>query len=264
MQYIIFTSLMIVFLIALGVKWEIKLKIVIPWAVFVAALGIFLLIILAKYIPDLSLVINVILSLILGVVVTASMILLLFYRDPKRVPPDKDNIIISPADGTIIYIKEIQGATFPFSVKGNKEIPLLTFTDEKFLQNGGYQIGIMMSYLDVHVNRTPIEGRIEYVKRIPGFFSSLKHISSLLENERVFIVIKGETFKVGLVQIASRLVRKIIPFVKDGDYVQQGQKLGVIHFGSQVDILLPKHDTLTLHVKQSEYVKAGTSIIATY
>ncbi len=89
-------------------------------------------------------------------------------------------------------------------------------------------------------------------------------MSSLLENERVFTIIENDEIKVGIVQIASRLVRRIIPYVKEGDNVQSGQRIGFIRFGSQVDVLIAAKDRISIEIKPDDDVKAGISVIATY
>jgi len=186
----------------------------------------------------------------------------LFFRDPRRTPPDRPEAVLSPADGKIIYVKTLENGRFPIAVKKGREIPLKDFTGADFPMERGVQIGIMMSYLDVHINRAPVGGRVERLSRVPGGFHSLKHADSLLENERVFSVIGNSEIRVGIVQIASRLVRRIVPFVDEGDEVRQGARIGAIRFGSQVDLLLPDRDGLTVTAEVGDYVKAGLTILA--
>ena len=118
--------------------------------------------------------------------------------------------------------------------------------------------------MDIHVNRSPVSGTISFLKRIPCKFHSLKKISSLLENERVMAIVDGGTIKIGLVLIASRLVRRISIYLNEGEHAQIGQRIGIIRFGSQVDILLPNINTLRIDTKPGEKVKAGVSVLATY
>lgn len=264
MIYILFIILLFTFLISLGVKWEIKLKIVIPWTFLMAFLGCLSLYFLNMIFPNLSLISQLIIGFAQTGIITGIVILSLFYRDPERIPPAKENIILSPADGKVLYIKEINNGAFPFAIKGRKNIPLKEFIQEDFIVEQGIQIGIEMTYLHVHVNRTPIKGKIICIKRIPGHFYSLKKISNLMENERVFTIIEGGDIKIGIVQIATRLVRRISAFIKEGDSVEIGQRMGVIRFGSQVDILIPYKENLNILVKPDDEVKAGISIIATY
>ena len=264
MIYVVFIGLILIFLIALGIKWEIRLSIVIPWACLMASLGSLSLYYLGKTFPNLPVVTQLIICLAQSIIITGIMILIMFYRDPNRIPPNKDRIILSPADGRIIYIKQINNGDFPFAIKGKKRIDLKEFTNEEFITDRGIQIGILMTYINIHVNRSPIKGRINRIIKIPGHFLSLKNISSILENERVFTIIDGNEINIGIVQIASRLVRRIYSYVKEGENVQIGQRIGIIKFGSQVDILIPYLDTINILVKPNEEVKAGTTIIATY
>jgi len=264
MIYILFIVLIFTFLISLGVKWEIKLNIVIPWTFLMVFLGCLSLYFLNRIFPNLSIISQLIIGFGQTSIITSVVILLFFYRDPERIPPAKEKIILSPADGKVLYIREINNSVFPFAVKGRENISLKEFTEEDFIADQGLQIGIEMTYLHVHVNRTPIKGKIMCIKRIPGHFYSLKKISSLLENERVFTIIEGEDIKIGIVQIASRLVRRISAFIKEGDSVEIGQRMGVIRFGSQVDILIPYEENLNVLIRPYDEVKAGISIIATY
>jgi phosphatidylserine decarboxylase len=87
-------------------------------------------------------------------------------------------------------------------------------------------------------------------------------MDSLLENERIFSIIRGPDIRVGIVQIASRVVRRIVPFVKEGDIVCQGDRIGVIRFGSQVDVLIPNGQGVSVLVERGDYVKAGLSVLA--
>jgi phosphatidylserine decarboxylase len=189
-------------------------------------------------------------------------ILYCFFRDPSRTAPGDDTQIVSPADGTILYIKPIDDGYFPFAIKGRNKIPLSDFVDAGFVPEQGVQIGIGMNFLNVHVNRSPISGTVKMVRRIPGKFASLKHVASLLENERVLMVVENKDIALGIVQIASRLVRRIVPYVAEGQHVAQGQRLGMIRFGSQVDLLIPQHPGLQLVAAVGDEVTAGESVLA--
>jgi phosphatidylserine decarboxylase len=186
-----------------------------------------------------------------------------FYRDPERQPPEDDRLILSPADGQVIYIKEIEEGEIPWAEKHGRLFSLGEFIQADVLPQGGYLIGIAMNYLDVHVNRAPIGGRISLLKHIHGLFLSLKHREAILQHERVLTVIDNGQFKVGMVQIASRLVRNIVSYFQEGQDVQSGARIGVIRFGSQVDVILPQLAALRLQVMPGDKVKAGVSIIAT-
>ena len=191
--------------------------------------------------------------------------LLWFFRDPERVPPNKDGIIISPADGRIAYIKKIEKDEIPVAVKGKNHIHLDELTKTPLLDGGGYLIGIVMDILDVHVNRAPISGQILLSKHSSGKFLSYKNIMEAeIQNERNTTVIDNGYFKVGVVQIASRIVKRIVSYVNKGDFIKIGDRMGMIKFGSLVDIILPKMSSIKIMVSENERVYAGLSILAEY
>jgi phosphatidylserine decarboxylase len=140
---------------------------------------------------------------------------------------------------------------------------LKDFVQADVIPQGGHLIGIGMNYLNVHVNRAPISGRISLVKHIKGCFLSLKKKEAVVQNERNLIIIDNEHLKLGIVQIASRLVRKIVPYIQEGQEIRKGTRIGVIHFGSQVDLILSDLPSIQIKVGPGEKVKAGLSIIAT-
>jgi len=262
--YVIGDLVIIAGLYLLARKMELRLNRALPWAVLVSPLCLWLASRLSPPIPGVTLGIQILLALFMAIVASILVVLAFFFRDPKRVPPANPGSILSPADGKIIYIKALKDDLFPIAVKKGKDIPLSEFLGEPFPLENGFQIGIMMSYLDVHINRAPIAGSIEKLKRVPGVFHSLKRMDSLLDNERVFSIISGPNIKIGMVQIASRIVRRIVPFVIEGEIVRQGDRIGMIRFGSQVDLMIPGRNDLTITVKNGDYVKAGLSVVARY
>ncbi|MDD5529806.1 MAG: phosphatidylserine decarboxylase [bacterium] len=160
-----------------------------------------------------------------------------FYRDPERTIPDVQNAILSPADGFVRYIKYNEKETI---------------------------IGITLTYLDVHINRSPISGAIKDVKQIGEGFLSLKYEKGIKENRQVKMTIDNGIFKIGLTLVASRLVRKILVWVKEGQKVKQGDRIGKIVFGSQTDIVVPNLPGLKIKVKEKEQVYAGLTMLAEY
>lgn len=246
---------------AAGRKWELKVRHYVPWSLFIAALVFASTFWSSQRFPEFPTLIIAAGALATGLATSIGTMLYFFFRDPNRTPPRRDDWIISPADGTVIYIKEINNGQFPFAVKNGNSIPLSEFTTENLIPERGIQIGIAMNYLNVHVNRSPIAGKVTMLKAVPGLFASLKHIESLLDNERVLMVFENASLKVGIVQIASRLVRRIVPFVKAGQEIQQGDRVGRITFGSQVDLLVPYQENLKVCVKVGDEVFAGTSLI---
>jgi phosphatidylserine decarboxylase len=265
MTILIFVSslmLSLLTLIPLSIKWELERRLTVPAAVFIGIIsggvvyGVFTFWNLLFY--------QIIIMEFLSIgAISSSLLLWRFYRDPERVPPADENVILSPADGQIKYVKRIEKGQIPFSEKKGRTFSLDDFVQADFLQQGGHLIGIGMNYLDVHVNRAPISGKISLVKHIKGSFISLKKNEAVLQNERNLIIIDNEYFSVGIVQIASRLVRKIIPYIRESQDIQKGTRIGAIRFGSQVDLILPDLPSIHIEVEPGENVKAGLSIIAT-
>lgn len=193
---------------------------------------------------------------------TLVILVFLFFRDPERESPNLREAILSPADGRIVYVKKIDPSGIPVSEKRQKVMVMRELKDRDFLSRGGYLIGIGMSVMNVHVNRSPIAGTVEMIKRKPGKFLSLKKEEAMSENERVITVVNNGSFKIGIIQIASRLVRRIVSYVREGDRVSSGQRIGMIKFGSQVDVVIPRLDDLSLNVGVGDEVVAGMTILA--
>jgi len=176
-----------------------------------------------------------------------------FWRTPKRKVPKNENSIVSPADGQVIYIKKIEKGELPFSVKNKRISKLYEITKTELLNVPCWLIGINMTPLDVHKNCAPIHGEIILSKHTTGKFLSLKLGDSDVENERHTYVIKNEKIIVGVIQIASRLVRRIDSYVNEKDIVEKGQWIGMIRFGSQVDVIFPENCNVKVQVGQQVY-----------
>lgn len=250
-------------LVPLGMKWELDKKVTLPSAVIIGMLsGVSVAVFTSFW--QLHSIIMVTAHIFIILSVAASLLLWRFFRDPEREPPQDQNSILSPADGQIIYVKRIESGEIPCSEKKGRSIPLNDFVQSNLLSEHGTLVGIAMNFLDVHVNRAPLDGRIRLLKHIKGFFLSLKKKEAVVQNERVLTVIDNGNYKIGIVQIASRLVRKIIPYVQEGHEVRRGQRIGMIRFGSQVDLYLPDLPSLRIRINQHEKVKAGLSVIATF
>jgi phosphatidylserine decarboxylase len=165
---------------------------------------------------------------------------LFFFRNPKRSTKEPEDCLISPADGKVTEIKEI--------------------TEDEFLGSEAVRVSIFMSLASVHVNRAPGDGRIVRVEHRPGKFELAWKTEVDKENERNYILIEGDDEKILVVQIAGFLARRITSYVHEGDTVKRGDLLGIIAFGSRVDIYLPK--SYECMVKLHEMVKAGTTLLA--
>ena len=151
-----------------------------------------------------------------------------FFRDPVRVTPQGDDLIVAPADGLVTMIERVPVPVEMAGPNGLGDAPLV-------------RISIFMSVFDVHVNRTPIAGTIKQVVYISGKFLNADLDKASEENERQHILVEGhDGRRVGFTQIAGLVARRIVPFVKPGDIVAAGQRVGLIRFGSRVDVYLPE------------------------
>ena len=150
-----------------------------------------------------------------------------FFRDPVRTTPHGDRLIIAPADGLVTMIARIMP---PPELGGPDGIA------------GGEctRVSIFMSVFDVHINRAPITGRIRRIAYVPGKFVNADLDKASEDNERQhFLIEASDGLKVGMTQIAGLVARRILSFVREGDVVEAGQRVGLIRFGSRVDVYLP-------------------------
>ena len=145
-----------------------------------------------------------------------------FFRDPPRVTPIRDGLVISPADGRISRVTD----AVPPAELGLGTAPLP-------------RISVFMSVFDVHINRSPVSGRIEKMVYRAGTFINADLDKASEDNERNAFVIATPAVRIGVVQIAGLLARRIVPFVGEGHAVSAGQRIGMIRFGSRVDVYLP-------------------------
>jgi phosphatidylserine decarboxylase len=244
-----------------GWKWQLGVA---RTATAVAVMGLLssVIVVLLDGVVELSGVVTAVLVWILTVTFALALLSYRFYRDPERLPPDGAGLIVSPADGAITYVQEASGGILPVSSKLGRAYPLEELTRTSLRHKDAIVIGIAMNLLDVHVNRAPIAGRIVLRRHFKGSFGSLKKPQMVFENERVTTLIERGELQVAVVQIASRLVRQISSFVREGESVTLAQRIGVIRFGSQVDLVVPMHPGLHVTVRPGEHVQAGQSVIA--
>ena len=199
--------------------------------------------------------------LIFSVVSTAFIFTMVrFWRVPRRNVTAGPGQIVSPADGNVIYIKKITGGETPESVKGKIRSKLEELTKTPALNDGGWHIGINMTPFDLHKNCAPISGTVILNRHFSGKFLSLKDEAARNENERNTYVLVNDEVKIGVVQIASRLVRRIDSYVKEGEKVMQGDWIGMIRFGSQVDVIIPENYRVLVDIGRQIY--AAETIIA--
>lgn len=157
---------------------------------------------------------------------------LAFFRDPQRVTPQGERMIVAPADGLITLIRKVDPP---------RELVLDDGTGSPGLPPEPVtRISIFMSVFDVHINRAPIGGSVRRVVYIPGKFMNADLDKASEDNERQHILIeRSDGMRIGFTQIAGLVARRIVPFVKAGDILAAGQRVGLIRFGSRVDVYLP-------------------------
>jgi phosphatidylserine decarboxylase len=170
----------------------------------------------------------------LGVVIA------LFFRDPDRVVPLIPDVVVSPADGRVLYVGQAETSTAPLG--------------------DWFQISIFLSPLDVHVNRVPIAGRVTRVEHVPGSFLPAYREGAATKNERTEIWVQHDDAVVVFRQVVGALARRVVCRVNPGAEVQTGQRFGIMKFGSRMDVFLPT--TATLLVNVSDRVVGGETVIA--
>jgi phosphatidylserine decarboxylase len=176
-----------------------------------------------------------------------------FFRDPERVVPQGENLIVAPADGLVSLIAQVDP---PLELQmddgsGTRGLPPGLVT----------RVSIFMSVFDVHINRAPVGGTVRRVVYIPGKFMNADLDKASEENERQHILIeRSDGIAVGFTQIAGLVARRIVPFVKPGDILAMGQRVGLIRFGSRVDVYLPAGTDARVVMGQT--VIAGETVLA--
>ena len=165
----------------------------------------------------------------------------LFFRNPHRTPPLHEAVVLSPADGKVMEI-------VPNASSRNVQYGPLT------------HVSVFMSILDVHVNRSPISGSVKKITYHPGSFLDPRETDASTQNERNSLVLEGGAGTLEVVQVAGKIARRISCWVSEGDELRRGDRFGMIHFGSRLDVYLPQH--FSVRVGIGERVWAGVSIIA--
>jgi phosphatidylserine decarboxylase len=163
-----------------------------------------------------------------------------FFRDPERSIPTREGIIVSPGDGKVLAVSEVE--------------------ENSFLRSRAHKISIFLSVFDVHVNRIPMSGRIEYFDYVRGEFKQAFRPEASLVNEHTVIGIQNGNAKVVFKQIAGILARRIVCNIREGNSVRMGERFGMIKFGSRIDVLVPLDAEIRVELNQK--VKGGESILA--
>jgi phosphatidylserine decarboxylase len=180
-------------------------------------------------------------KLIQVALVLVLVLILQFFRNPKRHTQQNENQVISPVDGKVVVIEEVE--------------------ETEYFKEKRLQVSVFMSPINVHVTRYPISGEVLFSKYHPGKYLVAWHPKASTDNERTTIVVENKTYgKVLYRQIAGALARRIVNYAEQGQTVEQGSDAGFIKFGSRVDLFLPL-DT-KIKVKLNQKVKGGECIIA--
>lgn len=170
---------------------------------------------------------------------------LLFFRDPERIAPSKKHVVVSPADGIVLKIAKVEPPA-ELGIKGERT-----------------KISIFMSVLNVHVNRTPVGGTVEKIIYTPGRFFNVTLDKANEYNERQATFVKTEEgIEVVFVQIAGLIARRIRCDIQEGDKLELGQRVGIIRFGSRVDVYLPTD--VTILVEEGQISVSGETILASF
>jgi phosphatidylserine decarboxylase len=172
-----------------------------------------------------------------GVLLVLGAFVLFFFRDPERTPPSDPDVIVSPADGRVMEIVE--------EARGD---------------NPGRRISVFLSIFDVHVNRAPVAGRIAAMEYRKGRFNAAMRGRASQENEQNVIHVSSERGEIVFKQIAGWVARRILCWKAVGDSVTRGERVGMIRFGSRVDIWLP--DRVEILVRPGQHVAGGSSVLA--
>jgi len=164
-----------------------------------------------------------------------------FFRDPERTGERGGAIVVAPADGKVVQVAEVD--------------------EPAFIHGRAIRISIFMNVFNVHVNRYPVSGSVKYVHYNPGKFLNAATEKSSLENEQSSVGIDTGKSRVLVRQIAGLIARRIVTYSREGERVQQGERMGIIRFGSRVDVFLPPRSTV--RVRAGENTVAGTTVVAT-
>lgn len=163
-----------------------------------------------------------------------------FFRDPERVSPAEEDVLVSPADGKVILVERV--------------------FDERFVKDHVYKVSIFMNVFNVHVNRTPYPGKVERIVYLPGSFYSADSQRGALKNEACAMVLSSErNRRMAVVQVAGLIARRIVCWAQPGDQLGRGERFGLIRFGSRVDLYLPLSTQLEVAVGRK--VKAGETVL---
>ena len=162
-----------------------------------------------------------------------------FFRDPERTGERGEQVVIAPADGKVVLITEVD--------------------EPSFLQGRAQRVSIFMNVFSVHVNRYPVTGTVKYVSVNKGKFLNAADPRSSMENEQTSVGIETSHARVLVCQIAGLIARRIVTYSREGEHVTQGERMGLIRFGSRVDVFLPVG--ASVKVKPGDLTVAGVTVV---
>jgi phosphatidylserine decarboxylase len=179
-----------------------------------------------------------------GVLALLAIWVVAFFRDPIRPGPRGEHYVVAAAEGHVVLVTELD--------------------EPMYVQERAVRISIFLSVFDVHVNRYPVEGTVELVHYNKGKFLHAADEKASLDNEQSSIGIRGPRGRVLVRQIAGLIARRIVTDAKPGDHVAQGDRLGLIRFGSRTDVFLPLSARAVIKVKPGDKVRVGGTVLAEY
>ncbi|HEV7704158.1 MAG TPA: phosphatidylserine decarboxylase family protein [Gemmatimonadaceae bacterium] len=163
-----------------------------------------------------------------------------FFRDPERTGERGENLVVSPADGLVVLITDVQ--------------------EPSYVAGATTRISIFMNVFNVHVNRYPVNGTVRFLQYNKGLFLHAAHEKASLDNEQMSVGIESGSRKILVRQIAGLVARRIVNYAKQGDAATQGTRMGIIRFGSRVDVFIPPGSAV--RVKVGDRTVAGTTVLA--
>lgn len=163
-----------------------------------------------------------------------------FFRDPERTGERGDSLVISPADGKVVMITEVD--------------------EPAYVHGRALRVSVFLNIFNVHVNRYPVGGTVEFVKYTPGRFFNAANSRASLENEQMSVGINTGAHRILVRQIAGLIARRVVTYSREGEVVEQGTRMGIMQFGSRMDVFLPLGSPVRVRV--GDGVSAGQSVIA--
>lgn len=197
-----------------------------------ATLAFIITLLLARVFP------NLITYLLFALTAIIFITFIIFFRDPERAPPTDSSLLVSPADGRVVMIKDVDDSHIGAATR----------------------ISIFLSLFDVHVNRSPLNAQVVFTEHHDGQFHHAASADASEVNERNAILLQAGTRQIVVKQIAGLVARRIVCWMKPGDSLERGERLGLIKFGSRVDLILPRGTEILVHA--DDVVRGGKTAVA--